>query len=122
MDADANGRPAMTELPEDEIDEGILGVVKVLHAAGVETFSSCQGGGPAFAHAYIWPTVSFYGDDAEGERAEKIATGAGFLVRRVNRVWFTRDGERFGPTWEMQFVSGAAWIAPALATDCKETT
>ena len=78
----------------DALDDGIVGVVKALRAAGVDTYSSCQGGGSAFGHGYIRPTVCFDGDDAEGERAERIAHAAGYQVRQVARIWYTRDGER----------------------------
>ena len=63
-------------------------------------------------HGYLLPTVCFNGDDAEGERAERIATEAGYQVRQVSRTWYTRDGERCGPFWELQFVMGAACRAP----------
>lgn len=93
---------------DDGIDEGILGVVEVLRANGVDTYSSCQGGGYQMGHGYLLPTVCFTGDDAEGERAERIATEAGYLVRQVSRTWYTRGGVRYGPFWEIQFVMGAA--------------
>ena len=100
------------KLIEAEIDDGILGVVLVLNDAGVKTFSSCQGGGYGWGHGYLRPIVCFDGDDSEGERAEKIATDAGYQVFQVQRVWYTRDGERVGPFWEMEFVAGAACRAP----------
>ena len=100
------------KLIEAEIDDGILGVVLVLNDAGVKTFSSCQGGGYGWGHGYLRPIVCFDGDDSEGERAEKIATDAGYQVFPVQRVWYTRDGERVGPFWEMEFVAGAACRAP----------
>ena len=100
------------KLIEAEIDDGILGVVLVLNDAGVKTFSSCQGGGYECGHGYLRPIVCFDGDDSEGERAEKIATDAGYQVFQVQRVWYTRDGERVGPFWEMEFVAGAACRAP----------
>ena len=96
----------------DTLDDGIIGVVKVLRAAGVDTYSSCQGGGYLLGHGYLLPTVCFNGDDAEGERAERIATEAGYQVRQVSRTWHTREGTRYGPFWELQFVMGAACRGP----------
>ena len=86
----------------DALDDGIIGVVRVLRNAGIETFSSCDG------HMRNRPIIWFTGDENEGERAEKIATEAGFQVFQVSRFWYTRQGERCGPYWEISFVSGAA--------------
>ena len=108
QDGDGNW---MVEGP-DALDDGIIGVVRVLRAAGVATYSSCQGGGYQMGHGYLLPTVCFDGDDNEGERAEKIATDAGYQVRQISRTWYTRNGERCGPFWEIQFVTGAACRAP----------
>ena len=101
----------MVEGP-DALDDGIIGVVRVLRAAGVDTYSSCQGGGYLMGHGYLLPTVCFNGGDGEGERAERVATDAGYQVRQVSRTWYTRNGERVGPFWELQFVMGAACRAP----------
>ena len=90
-----------------EIDEGIRGVVMALRAAGVETFSSCQGGGLFWGHGYVRPTVCFEGNENEGARAVKVATAAGFIVRQISRVWPTGAGSSH---WEMDFVSGAAHV------------
>ena len=99
-------------IEEDQIDEGILGVVLALREAGVATYSSCQGGGYQMGHGHLLPTVCFEGDEQEGQRAEKIATSAGYLVRQISRIWYSRDGVRYGPFWEMQFVMGAAARRP----------
>ena len=109
----------MSREAEDAIDEGILGVVRILRAAGVDTYSSCQGGGYWMGHGYMLPTVCFKGDDADGERAERVATEAGYQVRQVSRTWYTRDGERIGPFWEMQFVMGAACRAGSIGGGCE---
>ena len=96
----------------NELDDGIIGVVKVLRSHGIDTYSSCQGGGYGWGHGYLRPIVCFHGDENEGERAEKIVTEAGYQVYQVSRVWYSRNGERCGPNWEMEFVSGAACRAP----------
>ncbi len=43
--------PGWMERGPDALDDGIIGVVKVLRAAGVDTYSSCQGA------AISWATV-----------------------------------------------------------------
>lgn len=100
------------DLNEAEIDEGILGAVKVLRAAGVKTFSSCQGGGYPFGHGYSKPTICFDGDEAEGVRAYEVVEAAGFIPFQVARVFYKRGGTWYGDKWEMTFVSGAAHRAP----------
>ena len=103
--------PGWMEYGPDALDDGIIGVVKVLMAAGVETFNSCQGGGPAFGHAHMMPVVSFKGDEDAGRRAERIATEAGYQVFQLARIEYERQGERH-EYWELQFVMGAACRAP----------
>jgi len=89
----------------DALDDGIIGVVKVLREAGIDTFDSCQGGP---SHASERPVVWFKGNESEGFRAEEIATAAGYQVFHISRFWYTRQGERFGPYWEIAFIRGAA--------------
>ncbi len=89
----------------DALDNGIIGVVKVLREAEIDTFDSCQGGP---GHASSRPIVWFTGDENEGFRAEAVATEAGFQVFHIARFWYTRQGTRSGPYWEIAFVSGAA--------------
>jgi len=68
----------MSQEAEDAVDEGILGVVCVLRAAGVDTYSSCQGGGYWMGHGYMLPTVCFKGDNAGG-RARRTHRNRGWL-------------------------------------------
>src|ERR1700738_4540247 len=65
----------------DALDDGIIGVVRALRNAGIDTSSSCDG------HMRERPTVWFTGDENEGERAEMVATEAGFQVFHVSRFW-----------------------------------
>lgn len=92
----------------DELDDGIRGVVTVLRSASIDTFSSCQGGGPSLGHHFIYPTVWFRGGAGEGKRAEMIVREAGYQVFHLSQVEYERQGERVGPFWELQFVPGAA--------------
>ena len=103
----------------DALDDGIVGVVKVMMAAGINTFSSCQGGGRLEGHAHLRPQVWFEGDANEGERAERIVSEAGYQVWELSQFWYTRQGERCGPFWKIEFVSGAACRAPIDRHDHK---
>jgi len=89
----------------DALDDGIVGAVKALRAAGIETFSSCDG---SPGHTHQRPLIWFNGDDDAGFFAEKVATKAGYQVFQVSRFWYSRQGERCGPFWEIAFVRGAA--------------
>jgi hypothetical protein len=90
----------------DALDDGIIGVVIALRKGGIDTFSSCDGHGKERPH--VW----FNGDDNEGFRAESIATSAGYQVFEIKRFWYSRQGERFGPYWEISFVPGASNRGP----------
>lgn len=87
---------------EPPLDSGITNAVKVLRAAGVETFESCEGGQ---GHAYYEPTVRFHGDRCEGFRALAIALGRQDIiaVASLRRIYDIIDGEPIGPYWEMTF-------------------
>lgn len=97
--------PWMLDGP-NALDDGILGVVKVLREAGIDTFHSCQGGP---SHSSEKPEVRFHGDENEGFRAEEVTTAAGYQVFEICRFWYSNSqGERLGPYWEITFVPGAA--------------
>jgi hypothetical protein len=82
------------------LDPGIEQAVRILRAAGVETFESCEGGA---GHAYPVPTVRFHGDRSEGFRALAAAMQSGFQVAELRRIWPVIDGEPTGPWWELTF-------------------
>jgi hypothetical protein len=82
------------------LDEGVRRYVETLHAAGIETYESCEGGD---GHCFAEPTVRFYGDRSEGFRALAIAHQHGFPVAAIRRAWPVVDGEPTGPCWEMTF-------------------
>lgn len=91
----------MPPIAEDSpLDPGIANAVKALLAAGVETFESCEGGPH---HAFIEPTVRFFGDVTEGHRALAAAIRAGLPVLELRRVWPVIDLEPTGPWWELTF-------------------
>lgn len=89
-------------LPECDlpIDAGIAYAVAVLRSGAVETFESCEGGA---GHAFLEPTVRFYGTSAAGYHAVSVAMDYGLPVAELRRVWNLQDGELVGPNWEMTF-------------------
>ena len=80
------------------LDKGIREAVLALHAAGIETFESCEGGD---GHAFLEPTIRFHGHKSEGFRALAAALEAGLQVSELRRVWPVLDGEPTGPCWEL---------------------
>ena len=82
------------------LDKGIEAFVKILYAAGVETFESCQGGP---GHAYPEPTVRFHGTDAAGWEALAVAMYHALPACALRRVWKCRPDGPDGPFWEMTF-------------------
>lgn len=85
---------------DSPLDVGIAREVEVLRAAGVETFESCEGGE---GHAYLEPSVRFYGGHSEGFRALGVALGNGLAVKELKRLWRVEDGDPVGPWWELTF-------------------
>lgn len=94
--------PAVTHVPG--LDPGIEPAVRVLRAAGVPTYESCEGG---VGHSFSAPTVRFRGNMAEGFAALATAMNAeasiGLGVRELRRVWRLDDGEPTGPWWDLVF-------------------
>ena len=88
--------------PLETLDPGIVGAVKLLRDAGIETFESCQGGP---GHSYPEPTVSFHGQRGEGFRALAVTYQHRLPVNALRRTWSIEDGEPSGPYWEITFSS-----------------
>ncbi len=82
------------------LDKGIETYVRLLHAYGIETYESCEGGE---GHSYSEPTVRFHGNSSVGFMALHIALEHGFPVKGIGRVWDIIDGQPTGPNWEMVF-------------------
>lgn len=83
------------------LDPAIEPAVRLLRAAGVPTFESCEGGN---GHAFREPTVSFGGNYAEGLAALAVALQhpqSGLEVYQLRRVWRMDDGELTGPWWDL---------------------
>lgn len=84
-----------------ELDKGIEGAVRILQAAGIETFESCEGGE---GHAYRVPTIRLYGSPEAGWRAVAACLANGLPITEIRRTWDILDGgEPVGPHWEVTF-------------------
>lgn len=85
----------------DGIDPGIRFAVRVLHAAGIETGQSCQGGD---GHAYDHPTVDLWADGpTTGFAAVHALSEYGLPVQDIARHYDVRNGE-VGPVfWRITF-------------------
>lgn len=84
----------------DGLDPGIREPVRVLRAAGIETFESCDG---SDGHSYAEPTVRFHGNRSEGWRALAAVDELALPVSALRRTWSFYDGEPDGPFWELTF-------------------
>jgi hypothetical protein len=84
----------------DSLDEGICGIVKILDAAGVETFESCQGGP---GHSMPEPTVRFHGTIAAGWRALGVCFDNGLSVLSIGQYWDVNENQPSGPYWQIVF-------------------
>jgi hypothetical protein len=84
-----------------KLDRGIARAVRILQAAEIETFESCEGGQ---GHAFAEPTVRFHGTPEAGWRAMGICLAHGLPVLSLRRVWYLLDAnEPTGPDWEITF-------------------
>jgi hypothetical protein len=83
------------------LDEGIRFAVRVLHAHGIETCQSCQGGD---GHAYPVPTVDLLAaTDATGFAALAYLHGFGLPVVSVSKHWAVSNGEPYEMIWRIEF-------------------
>jgi hypothetical protein len=92
-------------MPEEwyqKLDPGIRLAVRVLHAHGIETCQSCQGGE---GHAYDRPTVDLVAraDDAVGFGALAALADFGLPVCDVAILWRVENGLPFEKLWRITF-------------------
>lgn len=109
----AGSVPLRTEMfPESfylALDPGIRFAVRVLHAHGIETCQSCQGGSdpkrPDRGHAYPVPTIDMVacGDDARGFAALACLQTYGLPVATVGIVWPIKNGYPYEKLWRITF-------------------
>ena len=116
VDSDAGGVPLGKEtgMPEMPLDAGIRPYVEALQTSSVETFESCEGGED---HAFLEPTIRFFGNTGEGFRALGVALGLGLPVAELRREWPVLDGEPTGPYWSMTFSHPARSVLESLGAE-----
>ncbi len=86
-----------------QLDPGIRFAVRILHANGLETGQSCQGGE---GHCYDHPTIEFAADadDANGFRALAVLQTYGLPVSAVSIRWDIFNGLPYHKLWRIEFV------------------
>lgn len=84
------------------LDPGIAFAVRVLHASGIETCQSCQGGK---GHAYAEPAIDFQDtvEGAAGFAALAALAAYGLPVSSVQKVWDVVNGDVSGFLWRVTF-------------------
>lgn len=84
------------------LEPGIAAAVIALNEAGIETFTSCEGGP---GHAFPEPTVRFYADEQTARQAVYVMEWAGLPVHELRHTCSYHDGEpsQSGPFWELVF-------------------
>lgn len=84
-----------------ELDEGIRFPVRVLHARGIETGQSCEGGD---GHSYDRPTVDLFGGGPlDGYAALTALEEYGLCVRDISLVWAVDRGLIVETFWRITF-------------------
>jgi hypothetical protein len=91
----------------EKLDPGIRFAVRVLHANGIETGQSCQGGE---GHCYDRPTVDLWGEGADGApgfAALHALEQYGLRVESVALHWTVERGLPFQRFWRIALAQ--AW-------------
>jgi len=101
QDAVVRDLVATDEWYADKVDAGVRYPVRVLHAHGIETAQSCQGGA---GHAYHEPTIDLpaQGSDALGFAALAALRDNGVDVLDVALVWSVVGGLPHQKLWRVQ--------------------
>jgi len=94
------------------LDPGIYELVWGLHEAGIETGTSCQGGGPP--HAYLDRVITLgHKDESAGLKARDVALALGMPLLWLHRVeWCAEwhaDVEAGYFWWELHFSRWIRW-------------
>ena len=92
----------MPEIFYQGLDKGIRFAVRILHAKGLETCQSCQGGR---GHAYDHPTIDLIasGNDSWGFAAISALNDYGLPIRDVSLVWNLENGLPYEKLWRITF-------------------
>jgi len=85
------------------LDAGIRLAVRVIHAAGIDTCQSCQGGE---GHAYDQPSIDLCasGHDARGFAVLSALTDYGLDVAELQLVWNVKNGLPYEQLWRVTLV------------------
>jgi hypothetical protein len=103
---DQTEHPIRTKVESEEfykgIDAGIRFAVRVLHAHGIETCQSCQGGE---GHCYDRPTIDMIAiaDDVTGFAALHYLQSYGLEVKNLAILWRIRNGLPYEKLWRIVF-------------------
>lgn len=95
----------MTLRPEEwykTLDPGIRFAVRVLHARGIETGQSCEGGN---GHSYVRPTIELQagcGSDVQGFAALAALETFGLEVSEISLVWPIDRGMPYEKNWRIE--------------------
>jgi hypothetical protein len=83
-----------------KLDAGIRFPVRVLHAAGIETCQSCEGGA---GHAYAGPSIDMVAgaDDANGFAALRALEAYHLHVETLAIVWSVRNALPYEKLWRV---------------------
>ena len=87
----------------EKLDKGIRFPVKVLHAAGLETCQSCEGGK---GHAYELPTIEMISrdSDADGFAALAVLAHYGIEVFSIGIQWPIKNWMPYEKNWRIELV------------------
>lgn len=81
----------------ENLDPGIRFAVRALHAAGISTCQSCQGG---TGHAYEYPSIDMV--DGRAFEAMTVLERHGISVRGVLSIWRIQDGVPEDRVWRIE--------------------
>ncbi len=85
------------------LEPGIAAAVHALNDAGIETFTSCEGGP---GHAFPEPTVRLSGDLTavfDAMAAVQVVVDAGLPIHELRHVWMVAHLPEFEQFWELVF-------------------
>jgi hypothetical protein len=112
---------AWADVDYEALDVGIRFAVRVLHAAGISTCQSCQGGE---GHAYVYPSIDM--TEARAFEAMAVLERYGIRVRDVSSIWRVEGGVPGEHIWRITLYEDVAaraderpmFIAAHLHRDC----
>jgi hypothetical protein len=104
-------RQKLPKINYDELDPGIRRYIKIIHEAGIQTLTSCQGrDDPGYypeihgPHSGDWPYITILEAAPDVFIALEIALYEGLPVRSIEQSWFIYPEDRcvlIGPEWRI---------------------